>query len=69
MMRTSLARAPSSFTPEQQIARQESYEAQLWHERGKGLVDPTDVKWSFNTRLELEADLVRRFGKRRGKAA
>lgn len=69
MMRTSLARAPSSFTPEQQIARQEAYESDLWHRFGAVVIRIDDLSWPWELRTAAEAKGIQRFGKRRGKAA
>jgi len=42
-MRSSLARTPSAFTPEQQASRQEAYERELWLAHGAVILRPERI--------------------------
>ena len=63
---TSLRRAPSGMTAEQQQANLDRLLAELWHRRGAVVVMLDDYRIPGEVRMACEAIGRARYGKRRG---
>lgn len=63
MIRTSLARSPSSFTSEQQASRQDAYERELWLKHGAIILRPERIANDWLRRAVVN-EAIKQFGPR-----